>query len=87
MKDILLTVNNESIFTAIWSSTKKHSCFHKDRCTYFPEKQVYPIRNPCNFLMIWNVIGKYICSASQFYHPIEQQPPRSLKEIASLTKF
>ena len=30
----------------------------------FSKKQVYPIKNPCNFLMIWNVIGKYICSAS-----------------------
>ena len=62
MKATLLTVNNE--FTAIWSSTKKHSSFHKDRCTYFPEKQVYPIKNPCNFLMIWNVIRKYKCSDS-----------------------
>ena len=63
MKAILLTVNNESIFTAIWSSTKKHSSFRKN-CTYFPDKQVYPIKNPCNFLMIWNVIGKFTCSAS-----------------------
>ena len=64
MKAILLIENYKHIFTAIWSNTKKHSCFHKDRCTYFPDKQVYPIKNPCNFLMMWNVIGKFTYSAS-----------------------